>query len=54
MKKKNNLIFDFDTIMNGYQNSNPIINQTWSKKGDYYEQYSIYDDNAVTVSGILK
>jgi hypothetical protein len=53
MKNHNKLTNDYDMIMNGYQN-NPIFNQTWNKKGDYYEQYSIYDDNEVTVSGILK
>ena len=40
-------------IMQDYQNNNPILNQTWNKKGDYYEQYSVYDENAVTISGIL-
>jgi len=46
MKNHNKLTNDYDMIMN--------FNQTWNKKGDYYEQYSIYDDNEVTVSGILK
>ena len=51
--KKNNLTEDFNMIMQDYQNNNPILNQTWNKKGDYYEQYSVYDENAVTISGIL-
>lgn len=52
-KKNINLTKDFDMIMQDYQNNNPILNQTWNKKGDYYEQYSVYDENAVTISGIL-
>ena len=51
--KNNNLTEDFNMIMQDYQNNNPILNQTWNKKGDYYEQYSVYDENAVTISGIL-
>ena len=52
-KKNINLTKVFDMIMQSYQNNNPILNQTWNKKGDFYEQYSVYDENAVTVSGIL-
>ena len=52
-KKNINLTKDFDMIMQSYQNNNPILNQTWNKKGDFYEQYSVYDENAVTTSGIL-
>ncbi|MBQ6083608.1 MAG: hypothetical protein IJK92_04575 [Bacteroidales bacterium] len=52
-KKNINLTKDFDMLMQDYQNNNPILNQTWNKKGDYYEQYSVYDENAVTISGIL-
>lgn len=52
-KKSINLTKDFDMIMQGYQNNNPLLNQTWNKKGDFYEQYSVYDENAVTTSGIL-
>lgn len=52
-KKNINLTKDFDMIMQSYQNNNPILNQTWNKKGDFYEQYSVYDENAVTISGIL-
>ena len=52
-KKNINLTKVFDMIMQSYQNNNPILNQTWNKKGDFYEQYSVYDENAVTTSGIL-
>ena len=52
-KKSINLTKDFDMIMQDYQNKNPLLNQTWNKKGDFYEQYSLYDENAVTTSGIL-
>lgn len=52
MKDQSNLKTDFEMIMDGFQNS-PLFHQTWNKKGDYYEQYSIYDENEVTVSGIL-
>jgi len=52
MNNHNELITDFEIIMDGFQND-PLFHQTWNKKGDYYEQYSIYDDNEVTVSGIL-
>ena len=52
-KKNINLTKDFNMIMQSYQNNNPILNQTWNKKGDFYEQYSVYDENAVTTSGIL-
>jgi len=57
MKEKNydsnNLIKDYNQIMKGFQNDNPLLNQEWVKKGDYYEQFSVYDDSLVTVSGIL-
>lgn len=52
-KKNINLTKDFDMIMQGYQNKNSLLNQTWNKKGDFYEQYSVYDENVVTTSGIL-
>ena len=53
MKKSDRLTNDYDMIMNGFQN-NPVFHQTWNKKGDYYEQYSVYDESIVTISGILK
>ena len=52
-KKNINLTKDFNMIMQSYQNNNPILNQTWNKKGDFYEQYSVYDEYAATTSGIL-
>lgn len=52
-KKDINLTKDFDMIMQDYQNNNPILNQTWNEQGDLYEQYSVYDEDAVTTSGIL-
>lgn len=51
--KKTKLEKDFEAIMDGYQGNNPLIHQEWVKRGDYYEQYSVYDESLVTVSGIL-
>lgn len=51
--KKSKLEKDFEAIMDGYQGNNPLIHQEWVKRGDYYEQYSVYDESLVTVSGIL-
>ena len=51
--KKTKLERDFEAIMDGYQGNNPLIQQEWVKRGDYYEQYSVYDESLVTVSGIL-
>ena len=51
--KKTKLEKDFEAIMDGYQGNNPLIQQEWVKRGDYYEQYSVYDESLVTVSGIL-
>ena len=50
--KKTTLERDFEAIMDGYQGDNPLIHQEWVKRGDYYEQYSVYDDSLVTISGI--
>lgn len=50
--KKSKLERDFEAIMDGYQGDNPLIHQEWVKRGDYYEQYSVYDESLVTVSGI--
>lgn len=51
--KKTKLEKDFEAIMDGYQGNNPLIQKEWVKRGDYYEQYSVYDESLVTVSGIL-
>lgn len=51
--KKSKLEKDFEAIMDGFQGNNPLIHQEWVKRGDYYEQYSVYDESLVTVSGIL-
>ena len=53
MREQSGLVKDLDTIMDGFINDNPFIHQEWVKKGDYYEQFSIYDENQITVSGIL-
>lgn len=50
--KKSKLEKDFEANMDGYQGNNPLIQQEWVKRGDYYEQYSVYDESLVTVSGI--
>lgn len=50
--KKTKLENDFEAIMDGYQGNTPLIQQEWVKRGDYYEQYSVYDDSLVTISGI--
>lgn len=53
MREQSGLVKDLDIIMDGFINDNPFIHQEWVKKGDYYEQFSIYDENQITVSGIL-
>ena len=53
MREQSRLVKDLDIIMDGFINDNPFIHQEWVKKGDYYEQFSIYDENQITVSGIL-
>ena len=52
-REQSGLVKDLDIIMDGFKNDNPFIHQEWVKKGDYYEQFSIYDENQITVSGIL-
>ena len=53
INESSKLIVELGIIMDGFKNDNPFIHQEWVKKGDYYEQFSIYDENQVTVSGIL-
>ena len=53
MDRQSGLVMDLGLIMDGFKNDNPFIRQEWVKKGDYYEQFSIYDENQITVSGIL-
>lgn len=53
LDRQSGLVMDFGLIMDGFKNDNPFIRQEWVKKGDYYEQFSIYDENQITVSGIL-
>lgn len=44
---------EYEQLMKGFPNNNPLINQEWTKTGDFFNQFSIYDENLVTVSGIL-
>lgn len=53
INESSKLIIELGIIMDGFKNDNPFIHQEWVKKGDYYEQFSIYDENQVTVSGVL-
>ena len=53
LDRQSGLVMDLGLIMDGFKNDNPFIRQEWVKKGDYYEQFSIYDENQITVSGIL-
>ena len=44
---------EYEQLMKGFPQNNPLINQEWTKTGDFFNQFSIYDENLVTVSGIL-
>jgi len=44
---------EYEQLMKDFPLNNPLINQEWTKTGDFFNQFSIYDENLVTVSGIL-
>lgn len=44
---------EYEQLMKGFPQNNPLVNQKWTKTGDFFNQFSIYDEDLVTISGIL-
>ena len=42
----------YEKIMKGYSPS-PYINTEWDMQNGFYKQYSLYDENCVSVSGTI-
>lgn len=49
---KTDIVEKYNDIMNNFQD-NPIFNNEWKKKGDYYEKVSIYDETQICITGTL-
>ena len=47
------LMEDYDFIMNGFDDNNPLLHNQWEMDGGVFKKFSLYDSTSVCISGVL-
>lgn len=47
------LVEDYNFIMKGFDDENPLLQEKWEKDGDFFRKFSLYDSKSVCISGVL-
>lgn len=47
------LVEEYNSIMNGFDDANPFLQNNWEKEGDVFKKFSLYDSASVCISGLL-